>query len=131
MNKVLLVGRIAKDPELRTTLAGISVSNFTLVVANYGKNLDGSKKEPSFIPCICWSRTAENLAKYNKKGSLVAVDGKIVPKDYINKDGVKVRYFEVNVDSIHFANVDSSREPGNSDVDYDLNDDDTLDEVPF
>ena len=103
MNSVLLVGRVSKDPELKETLNGKKVCYFTLVVPNFGKTIDGSKKDPSFISCVVWGKNAENFVKYNKKGSQIAVNGRIVPREYIKATGEKNKYYEVCCDTVSFV----------------------------
>ncbi|AOG59977.1 single-strand DNA-binding protein [Spiroplasma helicoides] len=73
MNSVNLIGRITKDPELRTSSTGKSYVAFTLAVSEYG----GGKEYTNFIPCFAWEKTAENLARYVKKGGQIAVEGNV------------------------------------------------------
>jgi len=113
MNRVYLIGRLAKDPEIRETPKGNSVCYFTLVVNNYTKNSDGTKRDAMFIPCVVWGKLAENFVLYNKKGASLAVDGKITIKEYVKKDGVKTRYTEVTCDMIHYL----TNKSGDKDVD--------------
>ena len=103
MNSVLLVGRVSKDPELRETQSGKKVCYFVLVVPNFGRTMDGSKKDPSFIPCVVWGKNAENFTKYNRKGSQIAVNGRIVPRDYLKTTGEKTKYYEVCCDTVSFV----------------------------
>ena len=73
MNRVVLVGRMVRDPERKRTNSGSSVTSFTIAVDNPAKT--GAERSASFIPCTCWNKTAENVAKYCTKGSLIGVDG--------------------------------------------------------
>ncbi len=76
MNRVVLVGRLTKDPELRYTPAGVAVATFTLAVNRTFTNQNG-EREADFIQCVVWRKPAENVANFLKKGSLAGVDGRI------------------------------------------------------
>ena len=103
MNHVYLIGRITKDPELKITASGQAVCSFAIAVDNPGKDLEGNKRMPTFVPCVAWAKTAENIAKFNKKGSQIAVVGKITFKTYTRKEtGTQTRYTEVQVDRVEF-----------------------------
>ena len=86
INRVVIVGRITKDPELRSTTSGKKVTSVTVAVDNLTKNADGSKST-SFIPVTAWNNSAEFLTKYAKKGSLVGVEGRITQRSYKRNDG--------------------------------------------
>src|SRR5690606_40214233 len=75
MNRVVLVGRLTKDPELRYTPSGVAVATFTLAVNRTFTNQSG-EREADFINCVVWRRPAENVANFLKKGSLAGVDGR-------------------------------------------------------
>lgn len=81
MNSVILSGRLTKKPELRATQSGKSICNFILAVNRY------ASEETDFIECTCFNRTAENLVKYQDKGSLIELKGQIQNNNYTNKDG--------------------------------------------
>ena len=87
MNKVLLTGRLTRDPELRYTSNNKAVCNFT-IATNRPVVRDG-EKIADFINCIVWGKTAENLSKYQSKGSLVGIDGRLESRSYDDKDGNK------------------------------------------
>lgn len=97
MNKTVLIGRLCADPEIRYTQAGKSVTSFTLAVNRFKKD-DGA----DFIKCTCWGSTAENLAKYQGKGSQIAVSGRIRTGSYNDKDGKKVYTTEVVCEEIEY-----------------------------
>ena len=100
MNRVVLAGRMTKDPELRRTGNGSAVTTFTLALnRNYQSN-DGQKAD--YINCIVWNKTAENVDKYCSKGSLVGIDGRLRSRSYDDKDGKKVYVVEVVCDSVQF-----------------------------
>ncbi len=101
INNVVLVGRLTRDPELKTTNSGTSVCSFTIAVDNRQKNPDGSKSA-SFIPCTAFQQSADNMSKFLKKGSLVGIVGRLNQRSYLNKDNVKVTVIEVLCDSVQF-----------------------------
>ena len=102
LNVVALMGRLTADPELRTTPAGVSVTPFTIAVdRSFVKQ--GEERQADFINCVAWRGTADFVAKYFQKGSLIAVDGSIQTRRYQDKDGHNRTAFEVVVDNAHFA----------------------------
>ncbi|MBR5507159.1 MAG: single-stranded DNA-binding protein [Clostridia bacterium] len=107
MNKAILVGRLTRDPELRTTQTGTSVCSFTIAVNRRFKNQEGGY-DADFISCVAWRQQAEFMAKYFAKGRMVGVVGSIQTRNYDNKDGQKVYVTEVAVDEVHFVDSKSS-----------------------
>ena len=101
INRVILVGRMTKDPELRRTPNGVSVASFTIAVDNRQKGANG-EKTASFIPCTIWNQQAENCARFTRKGSLVGIDGRLNQRTYDSKDGRRVSVVEVICDSVQF-----------------------------
>lgn len=95
MNQVVLTGRLTKDPELRTTTSDKQVASFTLAVDKYGEGAD-------FINCVVWGKQAENLCKYQGKGSQIALSGRISTRNYEDAKGNKQYVTEVIADSIEF-----------------------------
>ena len=109
MNKVILVGNLTKDPELKTTPSGISVCNFTLAVQRRFANADGNR-ETDFLPIIVWRVQAENCAKYLRKGSKAGVVGSIMTRTYDDKDGIKRYVTEIVADEVEFLMSRNSNE---------------------
>ncbi|MDD6421206.1 single-stranded DNA-binding protein [Lactobacillus delbrueckii] len=107
INNVVLVGRLTRDPELRTTGSGISVATFTLAVDRQFTNASG-QREADFISCVIWRKAAENFCNFTSKGSLVGIQGRIQTRNYDNKDGQRVYVTEVLVDN--FSLLESRRE---------------------
>jgi single-strand DNA-binding protein len=101
MNRVVLVGRLTKDPELRFTASGVAVATFTLAVDRSFKNANG-EKETDFINCVVWRKPAENVANFLKKGSLAGVDGRMQTRNYEGQDGKRVYVTEVLAESVQF-----------------------------
>ena len=102
MNKVILIGRLARDPELRTTPNNLSVATFSLAVSRPYNPQNGGQSEADFISCVVWRRQAENLAKYCRKGSQIAVEGRIQTRNYTAQDGNRRYITEVLCDTITF-----------------------------
>ncbi|MFB1100867.1 single-stranded DNA-binding protein [Terribacillus sp. JSM ZJ617] len=101
LNRVVLVGRLTKDPDLRYTPNGVAVANFTLAVNRPFKNQSG-ESEADFINCVVWRKPAENLANYMSKGSLVGVDGRVQTRSFDNQEGNRVYVTEIVADSVQF-----------------------------
>lgn len=101
INRVVLVGRLTKNPDLRYTPSGIAVATFTLAVNRVFSNQQGDR-EADFINCVIWRKPAENVANFLKKGSLAGVEGRIQTRSYDGTDGKKVYVTEVIADSIQF-----------------------------
>ena len=101
MNKVVLIGRLTKDPELRYTNNNIPSASFSVAVNRPFENQNGVR-EADFINIVVWRKQAENVKKYVFKGSLVAIDGRIQTRNYEDKDGKKVYVTEVVADSVQF-----------------------------
>ncbi|MGG5319223.1 single-stranded DNA-binding protein [Enterococcus sp. AZ072] len=94
INNTVLVGRLTKDPDLRYTQSGAAVATFTLAVNRNFTNQDG-KREADFINCVIWRKSAETLANYAKKGTLIGVTGRIQTRNYENQQGQRVYVTEV------------------------------------
>ena len=101
LNRVVLVGRMTRDPELRRTANGTPVASFTLAM-NRNFSSQNGERQADFIPCVVWNKAAENTAKYCSKGSLVGVDGRLQSRSYQNQDGRRVSVIEVICDSVQF-----------------------------
>lgn len=110
INRVVLVGRLTRDPELRRTTSGVAVASFTIAVDNRVKS--GAERSASFIPCTVWNQAAENMAKFTRKGSLVGIEGRLNQRSYDSKDGRRVNVLEVICDSVQFLEPkNSSNQP--------------------
>lgn len=101
MNRVVLVGRLTKDPDLRYTPAGAAVATFTLAVNRAFTNQNG-EREADFIQCVVWRKPAENVANFLKKGSLTGVDGRVQTRNYEGNDGKRVYVTEIVAESVQF-----------------------------
>ena len=101
MNKVILIGRLTKDPELRKTPTDVSVVQFTIAVNRPFQQQNG-ERQADFINCVAWRNQAENLAKYIKKGGQIAVEGSIQTRSYDDPNGVRRFVTEVIASQITF-----------------------------
>ena len=128
INRVVLVGRMTRDPELRRTPQGDAVTSFTLAVNRNFTSRDG-QQQADFINCVVWRKPAENVERYCSKGSLVGVEGRIQTRSYDNQQGQRVYVTEVICDSVQFLEPKAARErnqaqmqqqPQNNDNFYDM-----------
>lgn len=101
LNRVILIGRLTRDPELRYTPAGVAVAQFTLAVDRPFTNSQG-EREADFIPIVVWRQLAETCANYLRKGRLAAVEGRIQVRNYENSEGRRVYVTEVIADNVRF-----------------------------
>ena len=111
LNKVILMGRLTRDPELRTTPQGVSVCTFSIAV-DRGYVRQGEERQADFINVVAWRSTAEFVSKYFIKGQMIAVVGRIQTRNYDDKDGKKVYVTEVVADNVEF--IGSRNSSGNS-----------------
>ena len=111
MNKVFLIGRLTKDPELRYTSNNIATTSFTVAINRTFTNQNG-EREADFINVVVWRKQAENVKNYLNKGSQVAIDGRIQTRTYDGQDGQKRYVTEVVADNVQF--LDSKSSGGNS-----------------
>ena len=101
LNRVILIGRLTRDPELKYTPNGTAVASFTLAVDRSFTNAQG-ERETDFVPIVVWQKQAENCANYLGKGSLAAVDGRMQVRNYDDKDGIRRWVTEVVADNVRF-----------------------------
>jgi single-strand binding protein len=112
-SKVILMGNLTRDIEVRTTASGQNVANFTLAVTRTWRNQNGQNQDQtSFINCVAWGRTSETIAQYVKKGSPLLVSGRLDQRSYDDKDGNKRSVVEVTVEDFTF--VGGGRADGNT-----------------
>jgi len=110
LNRVILIGRLTKDPELRYTPQGVAVAQFTLAV-DRGFSSNREEREADFIPIVVWRQLAETCANYLRKGRLAAVEGRIQVRNYDNNEGRRVYVTEVIADNVRFLES-ANREGG-------------------
>lgn len=128
MNKVILIGNLVRDPELKYLESGKAVCKFTLAVKDRF-----NKDKTDFIDCQCWNKTAENCANYLTKGSKAAVSGSISTRSYENKDGQKVKLTFINADEVEFLTPKGSSQPSQPKDDWEGlgREVDNGDDIPF
>lgn len=101
LNRVVLIGRLTKDPEMRYTPSGVAVTTFTLAVDRPFTN-NNREKETDYINIVTWRQLAETVANYLRKGRLTAVEGRIQVRNYDNNEGKRVYVTEVVADNVRF-----------------------------
>ena len=111
LNKIILMGRLTHDPELRRTQNGMAVTGFSLAVERDFKDEDG-KRATDFVDIVAWRAAAEFVAKYFTKGRMAVVEGRLQIRDWTDKDGGKRRSAEVVADNVYFG--DSKRDGGDN-----------------
>lgn len=134
LNKIILMGRLTRDPELRRTQSGTAVALFTIAVDRDYRAASG-EKETDFIDIVAWRSTAEFVSKYFAKGRMAVVEGRLQIRDWKDKDGGKRRTAEVVADNVYFgdsrrlgAEAPAVPEPGG---DQELTEEEEDGELPF
>lgn len=107
LNKVIVMGRLVRDPELRRTNSGTAVASFTIACDRDFKS-DGGEREADFIECVAWRNTAEFVSKYFAKGRMAVVSGRLQTRNWTSKEGNKRKATEIVAESVYFG--DSKRE---------------------
>lgn len=110
LNKIVIMGRLVRDPELRRTQTGTGVGSFTLAVDRDFKDKQTGERATDFIDCVAWGTTGEFAKRYFTKGRIAVVQGRLQLRDWTDRDGNKRRSAEVLVEQIYFG--DSRRESG-------------------
>ena len=121
MNKVILVGRLTRDPELRSTTSGFNTANFSVAVQRNFKNKDGNY-DADFINCVAFRNQADFISKYFKKGNMIGIEGRIQSRSYDANDGSKRYVTEVNVENVEFV---GSKNDAGGDMNYSNNSSDS------
>lgn len=113
INRVVLVGRITKDPELRKTQSGTSVVSFTIAC---NRRVPSQGQDADFINCVAWNKTADFMAQYVRKGALLGLEGRIQTRSYDDKDGKRVYVTEVVADSVQALGSKKAAESGGNEA---------------
>lgn len=131
LNKIIVMGRLTKTPELKSTQSGVSVTSFTLAVDRDFKDKDG-EKATDFIDVVAWRGTAEFVSKYFNKGRMAIVEGRLQLRDWKDKDGNNRRSAEINAENVYFGdsktNLDIESLPATAEEPVEIEDDG---ELPF
>ena len=139
INKVILTGRLTKDVELRATPSGANVASFTVAVDGFGRDQNNNPvNQASFINCVAWNTQAKFISTYCKKGSLVALEGRLQTRSYDRKDGTKAYVTEVIADRVENLSPKDSSAPATETNGYAINDEEdnqalsySDDDLPF
>ena len=139
INKVILTGRLTKDVELRATPSGANVASFTVAVDGFGRDQNNNPvNQASFINCVAWNTQAKFISTYCKKGSLVALEGRLQTRSYDRKDGTKAYVTEVITERVENLSPRDNAVSANENNGYAINeaeDNQTLsysdDDLPF
>lgn len=113
INRVVLVGRLTRDADLRYSPTGKPVANFTLAVNRPFTNQQG-EREADFVNCVVWGKPAENLSNYTGKGDLIGVDGRLQTRSYQDQNGKTVYVTEVNAESVQFLQTKNRQNNDNT-----------------
>ena len=116
LNHIDLMGRLARDPELRRTQSGIAVTSIRIAVDRDYSSRDGGERQTDWIDVVAWRGTAEFISKYFTKGSMIVVSGRLQTRDWTDRDGGKRTSVEVVADNVYFG--DSKRRDGGNGGSY-------------
>ena len=103
LNHIVIMGRLTRDPELRTTQAGVSVTSFTVAVDRDFGGRDGGERQTDFIDCVAWRSTGEFVSKYFHKGSMIVVSGRLQSRKWQDREGNNRVSWEINADNVYFG----------------------------
>lgn len=117
LNRVVLTGRLTRDPELRYTGSGVAVCSFTIAVDRQFRNQQGDR-DADFINCVIWRKSAENFANFTHKGAMVGIDGRLSTRNYENNQGQRVYVTEVTVDNFALLEPRSANRNGGNQGGY-------------
>ena len=115
LNHITIMGRLTRDPELRTTQAGVSVTSFTVAVDRDFGGRDGGERQTDFIDCVAWRQTGEFVSKYFHKGSMIVVSGRLQSRKWQDRDGNNRTNWEVNADNVYFGESRRDSDSGRGD----------------
>lgn len=118
MNKIILIGRLTKDVELRYTTSNRACASFTIAVNRTYTNQDG-KRESDFINIVAWDKLGENVSKYTHKGSLVAIEGRLQVRSYENQEGRRIYVTEVIASTVQFLETKEKSEQNTNNTEND------------
>ena len=103
LNHIVIMGRLTRDPELRTTQAGVSVTSFTVAVDRDFGGRDGGERQTDFIDCVAWRSTGEFVSRYFHKGSMIVVSGRLQSRKWQDREGNNRVNWEINADNVYFG----------------------------
>jgi len=112
LNRIILMGRLTRDPELRHTQSGVAVTSFTLAVDRDFKDKSTGEKSVDFIDIVAWRQTGEFVSRFFTKGRMAVVEGRLQIREWTDKDGGKRRNAEVIADNVYFGDSRKDAETG-------------------
>ena len=115
LNHITIMGRLVRDPELRSTQSGVSVASFTVAVDRDFGGRDGGDRQTDFIDCVAWRQTGEFVSKYFRKGSMIVVSGRLQSRKWQDREGNNRTNWEVNADNVYFGGSRRESDSGRSD----------------
>ncbi len=115
LNHITIMGRLTRDPELRTTQSGVSVASFTVAVDRDFGGRDGGERQTDFIDCVAWRSTGEFVSKYFHKGSMIVVSGRLQSRKWQDREGNNRTSWEVTADNVYFGESRRDSDSGRSD----------------
>ena len=118
LNHIVVMGRLTRDPELRTTQSGVSVVSFSLAVDRDYQSRDGGERQTDFIDIVAWRSTAEFVSKYFAKGRMAVVSGRLQIRDWTDKEGGKRRSAEIVADNVYFGDSKRDSAAGSQNTGY-------------
>ena len=118
LNRIILMGRLVADPELRQTPNGVSVASFRIAVDRNYQSKETGERQADFISCVAWRQTGEFISRYFQKGRMIALEGSLQTRNYEDKTGAKRTAYEVIVDQAYLADS----KPAESQPTYSFND---------
>ena len=121
LNHITIMGRLTRDPELRSTQSGVSVTSFTVAVDRDFGGRDGGERQTDFIDCVAWRQTGEFVSKYFHKGSMIVVSGRLQSRKWQDRDGNNRTSWEVVADNVYFGESRRDNESNSSYPSYDNN----------
>ena len=131
LNKIFVMGRLTKNPELRRTGSGTPVASFTLAVDRDFKS-QGGEKETDFIDIVAWRSTAEFVSKFFSKGRMAVVEGRLQIRDWTDKDGNKRKNAEIVADNVYFGDSKRDGQQDKPVAQQEFNEiEDEADDLPF
>ncbi|MEM5769969.1 MAG: single-stranded DNA-binding protein [Bacillota bacterium] len=119
LNKIFVMGRLTRDPELRHTSTNTPVASFTLAVDRDFKDKASGEKQTDFIDCVAWRQTGEFVSRYFSKGRMAVVEGRLQMRDWTDKDGNKRRAAEIVADQVYFGDSKKDGEGGGAGYNHD------------
>ena len=115
LNHIVIMGRLTRDPELRTTQSGVSVTSFTVAVDRDFGGRDGGERQTDFIDCVAWRSTGEFVSRYFHKGSMIVVSGRLQSRKWQDREGNNRVSWEINADNVYFGESRRDSDPNRAD----------------